>query len=81
MKKVLLLLGCVLLLTGCGKTSEDKLIKKFESDVNSSKSYTLSGSLDILNDEDTFNYNVEVGYKKKDLYKVRLVNTTNNHEQ
>ena len=81
MKKIVLLLGCVLLLSGCAKTSEDKLIKKFENDVNSSKSYTLTGSLDILNDEDTFNYNVEVGYKKKDLYKVKLTNTTNNHEQ
>lgn len=81
MKKIVLLLGCVLLLVGCSKSSEEKLIKKFESDVNSSKSYTLSGSLEILNDEDTFNYSVEVGYKKKDLYKVKLVNTTNNHEQ
>lgn len=81
MKKILLLLGCILLLSGCAKTSEDKLVKKFENDVNSSKSYTLSGSLEILNDEDTFNYSVEVGYKKKDQYKVKLVNSTNNHEQ
>ena len=81
MKKIILLLSCILLLSGCAKNSEDKLLKKFESDVNSSKSYTLSGSLEILNDEDTFNYSVEVGYKKKDLYKVKLVNTTNNHEQ
>ena len=81
MRKLVLLLGCIILLSGCAKTSEDKLIKKFQNDVNSSKSYTLTGSLEILNDEDTFNYSVEVGYKKKDLYKVKLINTTNNHEQ
>ena len=81
MKKIILLIGCILLLSGCAKTSEEKMFKKFESDINSSKSYTLSGSLEILNDEDTFNYSVDVGYKKKDLYKVKLVNTTSNHEQ
>ena len=81
MKKIVLLIGCVLLLVGCSNTSEDKIIKKFSNDVNSSKSYTITGSLEILNDEDTYNYSVEVGYKKKDLYKVKLVNTTNNHEQ
>ena len=81
MKKIFLLLVCVLLLSGCAKTSEEKLIKKFENDINSSKSYTLNGSLEIYNDEDTFNYSVEVGYKKKDLYKVKLSNTTNNHDQ
>lgn len=81
MKKIFILVACVLLLAGCAKTSEEKLIKKFENDINSSKSYSLNGSLEIFNDEDTFNYNVEVGYKKKDMYKVKLVNTTNNHEQ
>ena len=81
MKKLVLLLSCILVLSGCAKSSEEKLIKKFENDVNSSKSYSLNGSLEILNDEDTFNYSVEVGYKKKDMYKVKLINTTNNHEQ
>jgi outer membrane lipoprotein-sorting protein len=81
MKKVLILLGCLLLLGGCAKSTEEKLIKDFTNNVNSSKSYKLTGSLEILNDEDTFNYSVEVGYKKKDMYKVKLVNTTNQHEQ
>jgi len=81
MKKLFILLISILLLTGCAKNSEEKLIKSFKDDINSSKSYTLKGSLEILNDEDTFNYLVEVSYKKKDMYKVKLVNTTNNHEQ
>ena len=81
MKKIIVLLISIMLLAGCGKNIEDKLIKEFSDDVNSSKSYTLSGNLEILNDEDTFNYAVEVGYKKKDMYKVKLTNTTNQHEQ
>ena len=81
MKKILFLIGLLLLFTGCSSNNYDKLINKFNDDVNSSKSYKLNGSLDIMNDEDTFNYNIEVGYKKKDLYKVKLTNTINNHEQ
>ena len=81
LKKLIVLLCCLFLFVGCSNNIEDKLIKKFESDVNSSKSYVLNGSLDIINDEDAFNYSVELGYKKKDMYKVKLVNTTNNHEQ
>ena len=81
MKKVFVMLICIMLLTSCSKNSEEKLIKKFQSDINSSKSYILKGSLEILNDEDNFNYAVEVGYKKKDMYKVKLVNTITNHEQ
>lgn len=81
MKKIFILITMLLLLCGCSKTSEEKLIKKFSNDVNSSKSYLLKGSLEILNDEDTFNYSVEVGYKKKDLYKVKLINTITSHEQ
>ncbi len=81
MKKLFVMLISILLLTSCAKTSEDKLIKKFQNDVNSSKSYILKGSLEIINDEDNFSYSVEVGYKKKDMYKVKLVNAITNHEQ
>jgi len=71
----------LLLLSGCSKSSEDKLIKSFDKNVNSSKSYLLNGSLEIYSDEDSFNYLVEVGYKKKDMYKVKLTNTLSNNEQ
>ena len=35
----------------------------------------------IINNEDTYDYNVKVSYKKDDYYKIELVNTLNNHEQ
>ena len=37
--------------------------------------------MEIVNNEDTYKYNVEVSYKHKDYYKVEKVNTLNNHEQ
>ena len=81
MKKIFILLISLILLTSCSKNNEEKLIKKFTNDVNSSKSYLMKGSLEILNDEDNFNYNVEVAYRKKEMYKVKLVNTITTHEQ
>lgn len=68
------------LITGCfGKNSNsvDKFIKKVEK----VKNYYLTGELEIINNEDTYRYNVSVSYKDKDYYKVDLVNKTNNHEQ
>lgn len=68
------------LITGCfGKNSNsvDKFIKKVEK----VKNYYLIGELEIINNEDTYRYNVSVSYKDKDYYKVDLVNKTNNHEQ
>ena len=81
MKKIITLILCVLLLSGCGKSKEEKLISEFKSDVNSSKSYLLEGSLELYNGDDTYTYSLKVGYKKKDMYKVNLTNQVNNHEQ
>jgi len=81
MKKWILPILCLLFLAGCSKSMEDKVLKEFKDNVNSSKSYSLNGSLEILSDEDKFNYSVTVSYKKGDYYKVTLVNDTTGHEQ
>ena len=81
MKKIIILLLSIIILTGCKTNIEDKLINKFSSDINSSNSYTMKGSLEILNDEDSFNYDVLVSYKKKDMYLVKLTNTISNNVQ
>ncbi len=71
----------MLVLTGCGKKSSEDLISKFKKNVNNSKSYVLKGNMEILSNEETFTYSLEVNYLKDDFYKVTLVNQTNNHEQ
>ena len=37
--------------------------------------------MQIINNEDTYDYEVKVAYKKDDYYKIELINTLNNHEQ
>ena len=82
MKKIIVLaIGLMLFITGCGKKSEEDLIEKFEKSVENSKSYTLKGNMEILSNEETFTYSIEANYLKDDYYKVILVNQTNNHEQ
>lgn len=83
MKKVLLfiVIGLTILLTGCGKYSESDIIKDLEKKVNKLSSYKLDGDLEIVNNDEVYNYKVESSYKKDDLYKVSLTNTSNNYEQ
>ena len=82
MKKIMLIVIPILfLVTGCGTYSEKDVVNDFDKKVSNSKAYYLEGVLEIVNDENIYNYNVEVSYKKDDNYKVSLVNTSNNHEQ
>lgn len=82
MKKISILTFLVLFLTcGCGKMDVNKVKSEFENKVSKTKSYLLKGSMEIINNEDTYVYTVEASYLKDDFYKVRLINQTNNHEQ
>lgn len=76
-----LLVVSLLVLSGCGKQSESDIISKFNKMVDNSKAYYIEGTLEIVNNEDLYTYDVEVSYMKGDNYKVRLVNNVNNHEQ
>lgn len=72
---------CCILVTGCfGKKSGD-IVSTLTSKVESAKSYHVTGELEIINNEDSYRYDVEVSYKKDDLFRVSLKNQTNNHEQ
>ncbi len=79
MKKILLLLLC-LCIVGCSKDNANNVIKDFQKSVEKSKAYHLAGSMELNSGEETFNYDIDVMYLK-DYYKVKMINTTNNHEQ
>ena len=83
MKKYLLLflIGSIIILTGCGKYDVNDAMKDFSKMVDETNNYSLKGKLEILNEEDTFKYDVDVAYKEGDYYKVNLKNNSNNHEQ
>lgn len=70
-----------LLVVGCGKFGESDLIKDFEKKIKTSKGYYLTGELEIINNDESYKYDVEVSYKAEDQFKVSMINQTNNHEQ
>lgn len=69
------------LLVGCGKYGEEDLIKDLSKKINDSKGYYLTGELEIINNEESYKYDVNVSYADSDKFKVSLKNQTNNHEQ
>ncbi len=83
MKKisVLLLVLICILTTGCGKNSESDVLNDLDKKINNSKGYVMNATLEVLNNDDIYNYEVETAYKKDDYYKITLTNTSNNHEQ
>ena len=81
MKKILLISMILLVICGCKSTKSTNVIEKFQNKIADSKSYYMSGTMQIIGDEDTFNYDIETVYLKDNNYKVRLVNQVNNHEQ
>lgn len=80
MKKLIICLGVfILFITGCGKYSDKDIIKEIEKKTKNS--YILEGDLAISNNDDLYNYEVEVSYKKDHYYKVSLTNMANGHSQ
>ncbi len=77
----LVLLIVSIILTGCGKYGEKNVVKDLDKKLEKLSSYQLDGDLEIVNNDDVYKYKVEASYKKKDNYKVRLINTSNNYEQ
>ena len=68
-------------LIGCGVKNADNIIDGLEEKIEKSDSYYVEGTMEIINNEDTYTYDVTISYKKGDYYKIDLINTLNNHEQ
>ena len=81
MKKIILpiIFTFCLLISGCGKDKSE--LNNFLKKVDDAKQYYLTGTLEIINNEDKYTYDVKVSYKDKDYYKVNMINKTNDHEQ
>ena len=70
-----------LFLTGCSVKSADNILEKLEKKLENADSYYTEGIMEIMNNEDTYTYDVKVSYQKQDYYKIELTNTLNNHKQ
>jgi len=81
MKKIIFLFVFIFLITGCGKYDEKDIINDLEDKIEKSGSYKLNGNLEISNNDDIYNYIVDVSYKKDDYYKVVMTNEVNNYTQ
>lgn len=84
MKKILwslLAIFCAICLTGCGKETEKSVLDKLSKKIDKISGYKLEAEMELINNEDSYKYDVSVSYKKKDNYRVSLRNQTNNHEQ
>ena len=80
-KLIILIIIFSIFLTGCGKYSQNNIIRELENKYNKSNGYKVDGNLSITNNDEVYNYDVEVCFKKDDYYKVTLTNTSNNHTQ
>lgn len=83
MKKIFLLVAIIatLCLTGCGKLGDKEIKDNFIKETENLKSYYMEGSLKLTNNDDNYEYDVEVSYQKSDNYKVSLTNKANNYKQ
>ncbi len=80
-KLLILLLGACFFFTGCFGNGKKDILSDFEKKYSDLKAYQLTGNLEILNNEDVYQYDVEVLYQQKDKFYVSLKNKANNHEQ
>ena len=83
MKKIFLVLMvvCCVFVTGCFGKDNNSTLKDITKKYENLKAYQLTGNLEILNNDDVYNYDVKVIYQKKDKFYVSLKNLNNNHEQ
>ena len=63
------------------KKGEDDILNTIDKNINDTKGYVMNADLEILNNDDIYNYEVETAYKEDNYYKITLTNTSNNHEQ
>ncbi len=83
MKKVLLMFSLIIcfMICGCAKNTEEEVLSKFSKKIENAKSYYLTGTLEMVNNETSYIYDVNVSYTKDNNFKVSLKNQSNDHEQ
>ena len=83
MKKILkfFVVVSLFLVTGCGAKDAKNILNDMEKKLDAANSYYVEGVMEIINNEDSYKYDVKVSYQKQDYYRIELINTLNQHEQ
>ena len=83
MKKyfLVIIMLCCMFITGCFGNTKNDVLKDIKDKYNNLKAYELTGNLEIVNNDDVYNYDVKVVYQKTEKYFVSLKNLSNGHEQ
>ena len=81
MKKLVVFLGLLLVVCGCGRSNDKDIVKDLKKKLDDASAYHMKGTLEIYRNEEKYTYDVDSSYTKGDLFKVSLINQNNNHEQ
>lgn len=80
MKRIgLIILVGIMICTGCGNNKD--IVNTLKKKIEGTNNYHVAGTLEIINNENIYTYDVDVSYKKNDNFRVSLKNKTNEHEQ
>ena len=80
-KFLVVLFLMIFIVSGCSKSKNEDVVLKLKEKIENLDSYYIEGKLELFNNEEQFNYDVSVGYRKENNFKVLLKNNVNNHEQ
>ena len=81
-KKILcgLLIFGLFIFTGCNTQNQD-IVSSLTKKISKINGYHITGTLEVTNNETTYQYDINVDYQKDEKYRVSLKNKTNDHEQ
>lgn len=71
---VVVIVGSIFLLSACGEQSQEDVVEKLESNLESMDGYKAKAEMTMNTGQEDQKYNIDIWHKKKDLYRVALNN-------
>ncbi|MFC4559900.1 outer membrane lipoprotein carrier protein LolA [Virgibacillus kekensis] len=71
---VAVVFGLILILGACGEKSQEDVVNKLESKLESMNGYKAKAQMTMNTGQEDQKYNINVWHKKKDFYRVELMN-------